>query len=290
MALNRRCREADLPGINPSTSEVRTILEAATGLPGKVDKGGGVIAPRGGPLMPGAVVKFPEDQVLTLDRATVWVAAGRIHLGMWPAEVQTQYKPFYSDPKKVEAVISLADSDGCKVNSNFHIAYWHAQPAHRWYPHLGEAAQIRRWIDDIPRGRANARSRQDIEDTDFRRWLVERGLAHDDELPTLDNWLDDHPTVKQFFIRPGVQILRTWPLTDRAAENRSRELVSEVRDAIDRVLSALHEPQLSTLRLRTHTTGQSARRVRDVKPQRDAAAAQTNVCPTCQMVHTGECP
>lgn len=42
---------------------------------------------------------------------------------MWPAEVQIQYKPFYSDPKKVEAVVSLASSDGWEVNSNFHIAY-----------------------------------------------------------------------------------------------------------------------------------------------------------------------
>lgn len=240
--------------------------------------------------MPGASIKFPEDQVLALDRATVWVAAGHVHLGMWPAEVQTQYKPFYSDSKKVEAVVSLADSDGWKVNSNFHIAYWHAQPAHRWYPHLGEPTQIRHWVNDIPRGRANARSRQDIEDKSFRRWLVERGLAHDDELPTLAEWLNDHPTVKQFFIRPGVQILRTWPLTDTTAENHSHELVGEVCDAIDQVLSALHEPQLSALRPCTHTTGQSTRPVRDTKPQRDAAAAQTNACPTCHMVHTGECP
>ncbi|MBO0879203.1 MAG: hypothetical protein J2P17_02225 [Mycobacterium sp.] len=279
-----------MPGTNPSTSELRTILEEATGFSGKADKGGGVITPRGAPLMPGASVKFPEDQVLTLDRANMWVDAGHIHLGIWPAEVQTQYKPFYSDPEEVEAVVSLVDNDDWKVNSNFHIAYWHAQPAHRWYPHLGEPAQIRHWINDIPRGRANARSRQDIEDTGFRRWLVERGLAHDDELPTPDKWLNDHPTIKQFFIRPGVQILRIWPLTDTAAENQSRELVGEVRDAIDRVLSALHEPQLSALRPRTHTTGQSARPVRDAKPQRDAAAAQTNVCPTCHMVHTGECP
>lgn len=125
----------------------------------------------------------------------------------------------------------------------------------------------------------------------FRRWFVERGLAHDDELPTLDEWLNDHPTVKQFFIRPGVlQILRTWPLTDTAAENHSRELVGEVHYAIDRVLSALHEPQLSALRPRTNTTGESALPGRDATPQRDAAAAPTDVCPTCHMVHTGECP
>lgn len=278
-----------MPGTNPSTSELRTILEEATGLPGKADKGGGVITPRSDPLMPGASVKFPEDRVLTLDRANMWVAAGQVHLGMWPAEVQTQYRPFYADPQKVEAVISLADNEGWKVNSNFHIAYWHAQPAHRWYPHLGEPAQIRQWMDDVPYGRANAKSRQEIEDTSFRRWLVERSLAHVDELPTLDEWLNDHPTVTQFFIRPGVQVLRTWPLPDTIAANLRDELVAEVHEAIDGVLSALREPQLSALRPRAHTAGQAARPVRDAKPQRYAAAPQTNVCPTCHTVHAGEC-
>lgn len=80
MALNRGCREADLPGTYPATSKLRSILEEATRLPGKTDKGGGVITPRGDPLMPAASVKFPEDQVLTLDRATVWVA-GHLRLG-----------------------------------------------------------------------------------------------------------------------------------------------------------------------------------------------------------------
>lgn len=220
----------------------------------------------------------------------MWVDAGHIYLGMWPAEVQTQYKPFYSDPNKVEAIVSLADSEAWKVNSNFHIAYWHAQPAHRWYPHLGQPAQVRQWIGDIPRGRANARSRQEIEDTSFRRWLVECGLAHEHELRTLDEWLNDHATVKQFFIRPGVQVLKTWPLPEAAAGDWRGELVAEVREAIDRVLSALREPRLSTVRPTTPVKGLSARPVRDAKTLREVATSQTAACPTCHMVHAGECP
>jgi hypothetical protein len=280
---------SDVQGTHLSTSQLRTILEEASGLPVKTDKGGGVIAPRGHPLMPGASVKFPEDQVLTVDRANMWVDAGRTHLGMWPAEVQTQYKLFYSDPKKVEAVVSLADSEGWKVNSNFHIAYWHAQPAHRWYPHLGGSARVHQWIDDIRRGRANARTRQEIEDPRFRRWLVERGFADENELPTLDEWLNDHPTVKQFFIRPGVQVLKIWPLADTVAADRSGELVAEVHEAIDRVLSALGEPKLSALQPHTRVKRLSARPLRDARTLHDAAATQTNACPTCHTVHAGEC-
>lgn len=203
-------------GTHLSTSQLRTILERATGLSAEIHKGGGVISPRGKPLLPAACIKFPEDQVFAVDRVNMEVDGENIHLGMWPAEVQTQYTRFYSDPKKVEAVIALADSQGWQVNSNFHIAYWHAQPAHRWYPHLREPAHVRQWIDDFRRGRARARSRQEVEDPSFRRWLVERGYATESELPTLDDWLNDHPTVKQFFIRPGVQVLRIWPLTEKS--------------------------------------------------------------------------
>lgn len=262
-----------MQGTHLSTSQLQTILEGATGLSGEIHKGGGVISPRGKPLLPAACIKFPEDQVFAVDRVNMEVDGGNIYLGMWPAEVQTQYTRFYSDPKKVEAVIALADSEGWKVNSNFHIAYWHAQPAHRWYPHLREPGYVRQWIVDFRRGRARARSRQEVEDPSFRRWLVERGYATESELPTLDDWLNNHPTVEQFFIRPGVQVLRTWPLTDTVAPDRRSEFVAEVREAIDRVLSALGEPRLSVLQ--PHTKVKKAQAKLDEPPK---------VCPTCYMV------
>jgi hypothetical protein len=259
-------------GAHLSTSQLRTILEEATGLSGEIHKGGGVISPRGMPLLPAAGVKFPEDQVLVVDRVAMWVDGGNVYLCMWPAEVQTQYTRFYPTPKKVEAVIALDDSDGWEVNSNFHIAYWHALPAHRWYPHLGEPANVRQWIADFRGGRAGARSRQEVEDPSFRRWLAESGYATKSELATLDDWLNSHPTVEQFFIRPGVQVRRTLSLADVVAPDRRNEFVAEVREAIDRVLSALGEPKLSALQW--HTRVMKAQAKLDEPPK---------VCPTCFM-------
>lgn len=155
-----------------------------------------------------------------------------------------------------------------------------SEPAHRWYPHLREPEYVRQWIVDFRRGSARARSRQEVKDPSFRRWLVERGYAAESELPTLDDWLISHPTVEQFFIRPGVQILRTWPLTDTDAPDRRSEFVAEVREAIDRVLAALGEPKLSVLR--PYTKVEKAQAKPDELPK---------VCPTCFMVLpvTGMC-
>ncbi|OBG21763.1 hypothetical protein A5765_21695 [Mycolicibacterium celeriflavum] len=102
---------------------------------------------------------------------------------------------------------------------------------------------------------------------------MERGYATESETPTLDSWLNDHPTVKQFFIRPGVQVLRTWVVTDTVSPERRSEFVAEVRDAINQVLSALGEPKLSALQ--PYTGGNKARAKLLESPK---------VCPTCFTV------
>jgi O-acetyl-ADP-ribose deacetylase len=66
---------------------------------------------------------------------------------------------------------------------------------------------VRQWIDDFRVGRAGGRTREQIEDTGFRRWLMERGYAQDIELATLDDWLNSRPLGIQFQIRPSVQVL-----------------------------------------------------------------------------------
>lgn len=271
-----------------AVSTLQKVLEKATGLSGSPEEGGGETTPRGETLHSRASVKFPEGQVRTVDRVNMWIDAGNICLRMWPAEIQEQYAPFYSNPRTVESVIALADTEAWEVNSNFHIAYRSAPPTQRWYPHLGELAQLRRWVKDFGNGCAGAKTHQEIAEPGFRSWLVERGYAYENELPSLDKWLDDHPKARPL-LRPGVQVQKTWPSTDSVASDHADEFTAEVREAIDRVLSALGEPKLSALWPEAPVKKPSKRPPCESATRREPAARRTNACPTCFTVHAGEC-
>ena len=105
---------------------------------------------------------------------------------------------------------------------------------------------VRQWIDDFRDQRPGRRRRAQLDDRGFRRWLIKRRYAAESELATLDAWrnalLRDH-----FDIRPSIEVTRSWQLAEAIVHVRRNEFVTEVRAAIDRVLSALGEPELKVL-------------------------------------------
>jgi hypothetical protein len=211
----------------------------------------------------------------------MWLDGGNIRLGMSPAELKPQYERVYSDPKKVEALIALAELPNWDICANFHLAYWLAAPARRWYPkrQLSGPEYLRQCIHDFHDQRPGRRPREELDDTGFRRWLIQRRYASESELATLDAWRDALPR-NHFDIRPSVEVTRSWQLADAIVRDRRNEFVTEVRAAIDRVLSALGEPELKVLQ---HST--RAPRIQAPGP----VATRETPCPTCHMVHAGEC-
>jgi hypothetical protein len=229
---------------------LQAILTAATGIAAGRHTGGGVLSPSGRPYEPGTDVLFPSDEVRCIQRASIWVERENICLGAWPGELKPQYERLYSDPDKLEALIALGDEDGWQLNPNFHLAYRIAQPRQRWYPqrYLEGRQYIRQWADDFLHRRAGGRTRQEIADPAFGRWLVDRNYARPEDLPNLDDWLERLSPRIQFHIRPGVEILRTWDVREAVSRDRAGEFVTDVRRAIDQILSALDEPSLSAIR------------------------------------------
>lgn len=250
--------------------QLPAILEEAAGIPGK-HIGGAVVSPSGRVYPPGVEVKFPE-QVRAVDRANMWLDGGTIRLALWPAELKPQYECVYSDPNKVEALIGLADLPNWAIAANFHLAYWLAAPGKRWYPgrQLSGPEYLRQWIDDFRDQRPGRRPREQLDDTSFRQWLILRSYASESELVTLETWRNALPR-DHFDIRPSVEVTRSWELADTITRDRRAEFVTEVRDAIDRVLAALGEPEVKNLQ------------------HKRLVATREAACPACHIVHAGEC-
>nr|WP_090341726.1 hypothetical protein [Mycolicibacterium malmesburyense]CRL71783.1 appr-1-p processing domain-containing protein [Mycolicibacterium malmesburyense] len=228
-----RC--ADNPGRR--VRRLRTILERATGFSADVRDALGH-----------AGVKFPGDHVIAFDRASLYVHGTDIVLSFWPAELAGQYKAVYSDPAKVEELVALTDNPGWQIHGNFHLSFWHASVPRRWYPDRKLPGQVyaKQWLEDFSDQRAGRRPREELKDTGFRRWLVQRGYATASEMTSLDEWADKLPMDK-FDVRPGIQMTRSWPYTEAVSLDKAGKLTLAVHDAINELLTALGEPRLEEI-------------------------------------------
>ena len=77
---------------------VHTVLEEATKISATFYKGV-VVNPSGLVCPPSVGVKFPDGQVIAVDRAYLWDEGGKVCLAMFPAELQIQYKQLYEPPR-----------------------------------------------------------------------------------------------------------------------------------------------------------------------------------------------
>lgn len=239
---------------SPSTSDdvltalnrLDAMLQKATGLSGKVSTVEGTLIPRGNSQLPGVTVKFAAGHVRGADRASVFIDGAYVRLGVWPAELQSQYTYVYSDPVRVDALLELGTRDGFTVEPNFQLAHRFAQPLQRWFPArlLSGEEYAHQWIDDFREGRAGGRTLDQIADPRFFRWLAERRYASNSEEESLHEWLDSKKAGIQIHIRPGFQIIRTWSYDDAFAIDRHDEFVAQVRAATNQVLTALGQPKL----------------------------------------------
>jgi len=227
---------------------LQTILEHATGRSGSIYKGA-VSMPWKEPFSPGAHVKFPPGRVESLQRVGLWADGENICVAGWPCELAPQYQRVYNNPDAVEALIALGDQPGWELRPGFHLAYRFAAPPQRWYPrrHLSGPQYVRQWVQDVRAQRAGARYRAQLQDNSFHQWLAERRYADGDDLASLDDWVTARPPRTQFHIRPSVRIMRTWPMTDAISGDRTGAFTTDVRDAVDRILTAVGEPTLKAI-------------------------------------------
>lgn len=268
------------------------ILGQACGATAQSVSGGVTLRPSGEPFLPGANVVFPDEQVRTVDRVGMWVDSDSVRVGMWPAELKPQYSVFYTDRKKVDALLSLEKEPGWSLTSNFHLAYRLASPGQGWYPRrlLPTAQYVDQWVADFRGGRAGGRTLEQVCDPSFFRWLVQRGYAHESEQASLKEWLAEQSSGTQIQIRPGIQVVRTWPHEWASQHNNEGYFAADVGAAINEVLTALDEPDLAALRfVRVVRTAKASTPSKPKAQKRASEPPPQAVCPTCYMIHAGEC-
>jgi hypothetical protein len=216
----------------------------------------------------------------------MWEEGAEVRLGVWPGELKAQYTRLYWEVSAVERLIEAAEESNWRLDTNFHIAYRLASPTMRWYPRrtLPAPVYMRQWVSELRTGKAGGRTREQLDDPTIRRWLVDSRYASEEELPTLDSWLNSLSPNIRFHIRPGIELTRSWPVTEALPIERRPEFVADVRATINGFLMALGQPSL----------GQSAPNEEPPKIKaRPATAisenAATGVCTDCNMVHPGDC-
>jgi hypothetical protein len=149
----------------------------------------------------------------------------------------------------VERLVALAVEDDWKLRPDPHVAFWQAPVGQRWYTHcqLSPADYMRQWITDLPRAGRTV-SRNDLEDETLFRWLIDRGYAQPSDRPGLERLLETRRD--RLDMRPSIEVSRGWPwqtARELDGDGRNSRLVAEVREALERVLAILDEPDLASL-------------------------------------------
>jgi hypothetical protein len=190
---------------------------------------------------PGALLMVDAELgTKTVQRFVLAQLAEGLALRMWPAELKPQAEALYRTGRARQLTDFLArNGDKWQAKPNFHLGFHNARWPQRLYTscRLPVAEYIRRWAGaDFAQVGAH---RPDQIRKGLWPWLLERQYA----APTddLDAYLrrlgrrDAH-------LRPGIAIQRTWPWAQANEADECGMLASEVRTAVNEVLTALGEP------------------------------------------------
>ena len=127
------------------------------------------------------------------------------------------------------------------------VAYWRAHVNARWWltTRLSPEEYVLAWSGDVARFRTH--SREELEDGTVWKWLLDRGYATPQDADGLRELLD-RTQHNDFYVRPGLQISKTWTWQDATELDDGGRLIPVVAEAIDDLLAALGEPDLAALR------------------------------------------
>lgn len=182
---------------------------------------------------------------LSLQRAALDIEQERLTLHLWPGELKAQAEQLYAGGR-VENLCELLDEDGpgaWQVKPQPLLGFRNAPVRTRVYLtcRLDPAEYARRWQGEDWK-QVGAHHRNHIL-PELWPWLLERGYASECDYARLDPFL--HALGRRFaHLRPSIHVSRAWDWNEAERLDDEGFLASEIRDALNRVLGLLGEPQL----------------------------------------------
>jgi hypothetical protein len=162
----------------------------------------------------------------------------QLWLEMWPGESNSQARHLYS-ADRANRLAALNGTAGWDIAPNVHLSFRNAHWRQRLYLDASDlpiARYAAQWSDgDLDRiGQYDAPVLRE----ELWPWLLERGYAK----PTDDlDWFCERLGNRPAYLRPGIRIRRTWPLDEGEQLDDRNELVGEIRQSINTILTCLDE-------------------------------------------------
>lgn len=210
---------------------LRSLLREATGIP----------AERAG------LVHVRLDLALgvaSLQRAALDIEEDRLTLHLWPGELKPQAEHLYS-AGHAERLCELLEIEGedWQVQPQPLLGFRNAPVRTRVYMTctLDPAEYARRWQGEDWK-KVGAHHRNHIPD-ELWPWLIERGYASESDTARLEQFM--HALGRRFaHLRPSIHISRSWEWSYAEKLDDEGLLPGEIRDALNRVLTLLDEPNV----------------------------------------------
>lgn len=183
--------------------------------------------------------------VASLQRVALDIDEDRLTLHLWPGELKPQAEHLYS-AGHAESLCELLDieDEDWQVQPQPLLGFRNAPVRTRVYMTctLDPAEYVRRWQGEDWK-KVGAHHRNHIPD-ELWPWLIERGYASERDTARLEAFM--HALGRRFaHLRPSIHVSRSWEWREAEKLDDDGLLPGEIRDALNRVLTLLDEPNVS---------------------------------------------
>ena len=183
--------------------------------------------------------------VASLQRAALDIDEERLTLHLWPGELKPQAEHLYSAGHAASLCELLkVEEENWLLQPQPLLGFRNAPVRTRLYMtcNLDPAEYARRWQGEDWK-KVGAHHRNHIRD-ELWPWLIERGYASERDAARLEPFM--HALGRRFaHLRPSIHVSRSWEWSEAERLDDEGLLPGQIRDALNRVLTLLDEPNVS---------------------------------------------